>query len=96
MKVREYKNKHGKVKAEVKFNAEEWALIVIVAFAVSMFEMSQPIKGGNAGGIALVSYMTLGIFFFLSWLVATWFAINHAYKKGRVVKLVADQPQAED
>ena len=92
MKVIEYRKpregKKDKVRIEVKYSNQEWAVILSVAafMAYLVAAHNNTEYPTNLLGAVVFALIMMAVFAFVIWDIVSVFAIYHARKKGTIVK----------
>ena len=92
MKVIEYRKpregKKDKVRIEVKYSNQEWAVILSVAafMAYLVAAHNNTEYPTNLLGAIVFTLIMMAVFAFVIWDIVSVFAIYHARRKGNIVK----------
>ena len=92
MKVIEYRKpregKKDKVRIEVKYSNQEWAVILSVAafMAYLVAAHNNTEYPTNLLGAVVFALIMMAVFAFVIWDIVSVFAIYHARRKGNIVK----------
>ena len=92
MKVIEYRKpregKKDKVRIEVKYSNQEWAVILSVAafMAYLVAAHNNTEYPTNLLGAVVFALIMMAVFAFVIWDIVSVFAIYHARRKGTIVK----------
>ena len=92
MKVIEYRKpregKKDKVRIEVKYSNQEWAVILSVAafMAYLVAAHNNTEYPTNLLGAVVFALIMMAVFAFVIWDIVSVFAIYHARRKGKIVK----------
>ena len=92
MKVIEYRKpregKKDKVRKEVKYSNQEWAIMMTGAALITVFvsAINNIRYPTNLLGVIAFTLVMMAVFAFVIWDIVSVFAIYHARKKGTIVR----------